>query len=272
VAAGRRRRAEALSATGLPYDEAGSGPAVILLHAGVADRGMWSEHLEPFASAGYRVVAVDLPGFGEAGSEVEGPVAPWTDVLGTMDALGIDRAAVVGNSFGGAVRVAAVAPSRVWALVLISAPPPGLTPSPQLAAAWEAEESALERGEIDAAVDAVLSAWTLPDSPAGLRERVAGMQRRAFELQASGAFDDQAPDPLEEDQEVLSSLQVPVLVAAGDRDMPDFRHGAELLAAALPRARRAVIEGAGHLAPLDTPDAFRQLVLGFLWEAAPARG
>jgi pimeloyl-ACP methyl ester carboxylesterase len=48
----------------LPHDEAGSGPAVVLLHAGVADRTMWSEHLEHLADAGYRAVAMDLPGFG----------------------------------------------------------------------------------------------------------------------------------------------------------------------------------------------------------------
>ncbi|MGH9062286.1 MAG: alpha/beta fold hydrolase [Acidimicrobiales bacterium] len=50
----------------LPYDEAGDGEPVILLHAGVADRTMWHEHLEPLAAAGYRVLAIDLPGFGEA--------------------------------------------------------------------------------------------------------------------------------------------------------------------------------------------------------------
>ncbi len=254
----------------LPYDELGSGPAVVLLHAGVADRGMWSEHLEPVAQAGYRVLAVDLPGFGEA-PICEGPDAPGKDVLETMDAAGIDRAALVGNSFGGAValRVAAVAPSRIWALVLISAPPPGLTPSPQLQAAWEAEESALERGDIEAAVDAVVSAWTLPDSPASVRARVAAMQRRAFELQGAGASEGEAPeapDPLEEHQDALGALDIAALVAAGDHDMSDFRHGAEQLAATLPRARHVVIEGAGHLAPLETPEAFRELVLGFLGE------
>jgi pimeloyl-ACP methyl ester carboxylesterase len=257
----------------LPYDEAGHGPALVLLHAGVADRSMWSEHLVPLAAAGYRVVALDLPGYGEAAPASDGLDAPWTDVLATMDDLGIDRAALVGNSFGGAValRVAAVAPSRVSALALISSPAPGLEPSEQLRAAWEAEESALERGDIEAAVDAVVRAWTLPDAPAAIRERVAAMQRRAFELQwrafelqAGAGSEAEAPDPVAEDPDVLSGLDIPALVAAGDREMPDFRQGAELLAATLPRARHAVIEGAGHLAPLETPETFRRLVLEFL--------
>ncbi len=255
----------------LPYDEAGSGPAVVLLHAGVADRGMWSEHLEPIAAAGYRVLAVDLPGFGEA--PMSGSADPWTDVIETMDALGIERAALVGNSFGGAValRAAVVAPSRVSALVLISAPPPDLSPSKQLQDAWEAEESALERDDIKAAVDAVLNAWTLPDSPADVRERVAAMQRRAFELQGVRATEGEvpeAPDPLEGRPDALGALDAPALVGAGDREMIDFRQGAEQLAEALPRARHAVLEGAGHLAPLEIPEAFRKLLLGFLGEGA----
>lgn len=155
---------------------------LMLLHAGVADRTMWREHLEPLANAGYRVIAADLPGFGEAPAP-ETEDAPWNDVLETMDALGIERAALVGNSFGGAValRVALVAPARVSALALISAPPPGSgDPSPELRAAWDAEGPAMERGDVEAAVRAVVDAWTLPGAPPELRARVAEMQRRAF--------------------------------------------------------------------------------------------
>src|SRR5438477_108368 len=128
----------------LPLDEAGSGPAVVLLHAGIADRSMWAGHLEALAHAGYRAVALDLPGFGDA-AVTPGEQAPWADVLTAMDELAIDRAALVGNSFGGAValRVAAVAPERVGALMLVSAPAPWLVPSPELEAVWEAENEAL---------------------------------------------------------------------------------------------------------------------------------
>lgn len=250
----------------LPSDEAGSGPAVVLLHAGVADRTMWRVQLEPLAAAGYRAIAPDLPGFGEA-HVPPGPQAPWNDVLETMEALGVERAALVGNSFGGAValRVAVVAPLAVSAVALISTPPPDLEPSPELQAAWDAEEAALERGDLDAAVEAVVDAWTLPDAPAGLRERVAEMQRRAFALQAEAAGATEGPDPLEENPALLASLDAPALVAVGEREpFAEFRVGAERLARSLPRARFAVIEGAGHLAPLEAPAAFRELVLKFL--------
>jgi pimeloyl-ACP methyl ester carboxylesterase len=111
---------------------------------------MWSEHLDWLARAGFRAVAVDLPGFGEAAME-EGPQAPWDDVLQTLRGLNIERAALVGNSFGAAValRAASVAPAAVSSLVLISPPPLMMDPSPALRVVWEAENAALDRGDIE---------------------------------------------------------------------------------------------------------------------------
>ena len=230
----------------------------MLLHAGIADRSMWSEHLRALARDGHRAVAVDLPGFGEAPVSA---AAPWVSVLATMDELGIERAVLVGNSFGGAValRVAAVAPERVRALLLISAPPPDLEPSDALREVWRAEEEAYDRGDIDAALEVVVAAWTQPDASPELRARIAAIPRRAYEQ--GPADGEEPPDPLEEDPSALTRLRMPALVAAGDRDMPEFRDGAMALAQAMPRARHAGITGAGHLAPLETPDAFRALVL-----------
>jgi pimeloyl-ACP methyl ester carboxylesterase len=251
----------------LPHDQAGDGPAVVLVHAGVGDRRMWSEHLEPLAVAGYRTVAVDLPGFGEAAIE-PGEQAPWEDLLQTIDALGLEQPALVGNSFGGAValRAAATAPGRVSKLAMISAPAPGIDPSPTLEAAWAAEEEALDRGDIDAAVAAVVDSWTLPDAPPELKERLADMQRRALEIQTAAPEVGEAADPVEEDPSILRALQIPTLVTAGEHDMVDFHQSAEVFAAAIPRARVQIIEGAGHLAPLETPGAFRELLLEFLVE------
>ncbi len=254
----------------LPFDQAGSGPAVVLLHAGLADRTMWTEHLPSIAEAGYRAIALDLPGFGEAVPEAE--LAPWLDVVETLDALEVGSAALVGNSFGGAValNVAVSAPKRVAALVLVCAPPPGLQPSPALEARWEAEGEALQRGDIDAAVDAVVDAWTRPDGPPGLRERIAAMQRRALELQLAPEQEPvEAREPVESDPDALGRLTVPALVCAAELDLPDFAAGAQRLAAQLPGARHVVLDGVGHLVPLEQPDRFVELVLEFLTEVFP---
>jgi len=251
----------------LPLDELGEGPAVVLLHAGVLDRSMWAELSRALAGAGHRAIAPDLPGFGEAAAP---SAAPWLDVLAAMDALGVERAAIVGSSYGGAValRVALAAPGRVSALVLASAPPPDLDPSPELARAWQAEDEALERGDPEGAIAAVVSTWTLPDAPALLRERVAAAQRRAHANAAAAGTVEQAPDPLEEDPGLLARIEAPTLALAGTRELADFRDGALRMARAMPNARAELIEGAGHLAPLETPDAFRDLVLEFLGDAA----
>jgi pimeloyl-ACP methyl ester carboxylesterase len=249
----------------LPYTEAGEGEAVLLIHAGIADRSMWDEHLGWLAQAGFRAIAVDLPGFGEAPVEA-GPQAPWEDVLRTLRDLDISRAILVGNSFGGAValRVAAVAPAAVTAMALISAPAPGLEPSPRLQAVWQAEEAALEAGDVDAAVTAIVDGWTLPDAPEALRQRVATMQRRALELQLAAPEPSEAPDPVEGHPEVLERLLVRTLTAAGEHDMSDFIEGAQQLAQTLPDARYVAIAGAGHLAPLETPEEFERLLREFL--------
>lgn len=249
----------------LPHDDVGAGPAVLLLHAGIADRTMWAEHLRPIAEAGYRVIAMDLPGFGDAPPSPDW--AEWSDVVQTMDELSLERAALVGNSLGGnvALRVAVLIPERITALVLVSARPPGMEPSTELQAAWDSEESALERGDVDGAVAAVVDAWLRADAPPALRERVAAMQRHAVEVQlAADDPPDEPEDPLGENPAALERLDIPALVTAGELDMPDFRSGAELLAKRLRHARHVVIEGAGHLAPLERPDAFRDLLIGFL--------
>ncbi|WP_205856450.1 alpha/beta fold hydrolase, partial [Phytoactinopolyspora endophytica] len=80
----------------LAYDDAGSGPVVILVHAGLADRRMW-DHQFAALSTTCRVIRYDWRGRGESSdSEHEGEVAHHEDLLTLMDALDVERAALVG--------------------------------------------------------------------------------------------------------------------------------------------------------------------------------
>ena len=257
----------------LPYTESGNGSAVLLLHAGIADRRMWAEHLEPLAAAGHRVVAVDLPGFGEAVPESR-PVAHWQDVLETMDALGIAEASLVGSSFGAAValRVAALHPQRISSLLLFSvAAVPEPDPSPELLATWNAEEEALATGELERAVEAVVSGWVRPQASAEVRERIATMQRQNYERHGSEDLE-QAADPLEDDPGLVAAIDCTVLLAVGESDLVDFRNAVRDLAARLPRSTTTVIAGCGHLAPLEAPSEFRRLVIANLPRREDAAG
>lgn len=217
------------------------------------------------------MVAIDLPGFGEAVPE-RGPVAHWEDVVETMDALGIARASLVGNSFGAqvALRVAAVHPQRVSSLFLFStssAPEPD--PSPELLAAWDAEEETLEAGDSEKAVEAVVSSWVQPEASAEVRERIATMQRENYERRASQGKVEFAPDPLEDYPDLVTAIECQVLLAAGESDMVDFRNAVQELAEKMPRASTTLIAGCGHLAPLEAPEEFQWLVLESLTQEDP---
>ncbi|MEO8437744.1 MAG: alpha/beta fold hydrolase, partial [Chloroflexota bacterium] len=78
----------------------GSGPPIALLHAGVADLRAWDDVVPPLVAAGYCVVRYDSRGFGESTAE-DVDFSRRADLIAVLDALGIDRAALVGNSMGG---------------------------------------------------------------------------------------------------------------------------------------------------------------------------
>src|SRR4051812_122072 len=84
------------------YDEAGSGPPLVLLHAFPLDRTMWRPQLAGLAAAA-RVLAVDFPGFGESSPGAFTIDSAADRVAEFLAALGIPRAVVAGLSMGGYV-------------------------------------------------------------------------------------------------------------------------------------------------------------------------
>ncbi len=119
---------ETIDANGVKtnYLEAGAGPPVVLVHGsgpGVTAYANWRLVI-PALSDRFRVIAPDMVGFGfsERPDGADYSVQTWADqVVGLLDALGLDKASIVGNSFGGAIalRVATQHPDRVDKLVLM---------------------------------------------------------------------------------------------------------------------------------------------------------
>lgn len=248
-------------------DGDGAGEPLVLVHAGVADARMW-EPIVPSLAASRRVVRLDMRGYGRSRS-ARGTFSPSGDVAALLDALAIQRAHVVGASFGGlvALELAATRPQRVASLVLLSAALPDIDLSPELLAFAEAEEAAITVGRIDDAVEVNVRMWA-NDSAAEVKALVADMQRAAFELQLrEGAESDELDPPV---SARLHKIGVPATVAYGDRDVRDFEQIARRLHAGLPDATLHEISGAGHLPALDQPDAVAQLVLRHLERAASA--
>ncbi|MFC7646414.1 alpha/beta fold hydrolase [Streptosporangium lutulentum] len=104
----------------LAYDEAGDGPAVVLVHAGCADRRMWEHQFQALA-ADFRVIRYDWRGYGES-ADATGDFAHHEDLTALMDALEIDRAALVGSSDGGKISLdaALTSPGRITSLTLVA--------------------------------------------------------------------------------------------------------------------------------------------------------
>jgi 2-hydroxy-6-oxo-octa-2,4-dienoate hydrolase len=107
------------------YVEQGVGDAVVLIHGFPSSAQLTYGRLLPLLPTNRRVVAIDLVGLGWSDRDSKQPCDPQAQaprILKVMDALGIDRATVVGSSFGGAVaqHVALGAPERVERLVLLA--------------------------------------------------------------------------------------------------------------------------------------------------------
>ncbi|MDH6581499.1 pimeloyl-ACP methyl ester carboxylesterase [Streptomyces sp. SAI-133] len=250
----------------LPFDETGQGETVVLLHARPVDRTMWRAHLPLLAEAGVRAVALDLPGHGDAATASRDGVTPWADVLDTLDHLGVDRFTLAGNSLGAlvALQTAVTEPRRVKGLVSIGYRPHDLPPSSRLRVAWDRERAALEEGDIEAAVQAGVEAWTSPKAPDGIREHAAVLMRNQLAARIAYGEPKPAADPLATGTGVLRGLTVPALVGVGELDMPDFFEGGEGLSDELGAGEVVVLPDAGHLAPLEQPEAFCALLLDFV--------
>lgn len=250
----------------IAYETHGEGPAVLLVHEGVADRRMWRGQV-PVLARDHRVVAVDLRGFGET-PNASGPFSNTDDLLEVLDELGIERAAVVGGSFGAKVALdfAVTHPGRVERLVLCPPVVPGREWSDRVRRAWQEEDEALQAGDLDRAVEVNVELWV--DGPnrgpdavdPEVRDLVRTMQRRAFELPEP----DPPPEPAPDSAVRLADVRVPTLVVVGDEDVEDFLAMADAAAAGIPGARKVVVEGAAHVIALEKPQEFNAALLAFL--------
>ncbi|MGV9379539.1 alpha/beta fold hydrolase [Nonomuraea sp. NPDC003707] len=273
----------------IAYEEAGPATpvgTVVLVHGGTTDRRLW-EHQFRALSERYRVIRYDWRGCGRSG-DAEGEVCHHEDLLAVMDALGVERAALVGNSMGGAyaTEVALAAPSRVAALALISS---GLAGHP-----WPQEmlDQARERvhgsvpadrlaryraGTADhvdpADVRAMAEAHTLWQTAGPDRGRDAlsdEVWESAVEM-CGLVFERSWSGPRSTERHLtppavtrLPEITAPTLVINGLSDVPGIQQMSDLLSAGIPAARRIDLPETGHLPPLERPTEVTEALTAFL--------
>jgi len=245
---------------GLYGERDGTGPRVVLLHGFGQTCRCWGPLAAALAER-HEVLRLDAPGHGGSAD-----VAADLPTTGRLVAEAGGPALYLGYSMGArmALHVATVAPAVVRALVLVGGTP-GIEDDAERAAR-RAADAALAQRIRDDGVPAFVERWLAMPMFAGLppdarfederRRNTAEGLATSLTLAGTGA-----QRPLWDD---LGALAMPVLVVAGADD-DRYADIAQRTAAAIgDNARAAPVPGAGHSAHLEEPDAFADLVLGWI--------
>jgi 3-oxoadipate enol-lactonase len=241
------------------YDEAGSGPALLLLHGGLGDSELW-EPVVPFLAERFRTIRTDLRFFGRS----TGPAAPWSwhaDTIGILDELQIERTALAGLSLGGrlATEIALAHPDRVSKLALVA---PGLAGHDGRAYTEDMErryEAAEAEGDRDAMLEIDLEPW----APLGIDERIWRLAHATPDANPLPEGVEPLPASGPPAKERLSELSVPALVITVADDPEGFREIGPLIASEAPNASHVELDS-DHFVTLREPALLARTLLDFL--------
>jgi pimeloyl-ACP methyl ester carboxylesterase len=262
----------------LAWESAGEGPGVVLLHPGLWDSRVWDEQFGLFSRT-YRVLRYDFRGYGRSSRPEPGrPYSHVADLAAVMDAAGIDRAAMIGNSMGGRVVIdfALTHPGRVTALILAAPELGGFEGTERENEIWEAwsdEREALIADAVAADIDGdyeraqerrLQYLW----APLGMKDEAGRKIRQiAFDNIHELTMDESGERELDPAAaERLDEIRAPTLVLPADHDPPWLGRTCEVLAESIRGARLVRISETDHVIPLRRPDEFDRVVLGFLGE------
>lgn len=232
----------------------GSGVPVVLLHGFTLDMRMWVDQVLALRDIA-KAVRYDARGFGKSGTPTSGiSYSNSLDLRRIMDHLDIDKAVLVGFSMGGrtVLQTALIAPDRVRSAVLLAPQLDGIPWDEDSRRAMDRVEREAVRVSITAAKETWLSHPFF--GPAHRNKMVAS--RLAAMVGAYSRFHWVANDPRELfplKPEILENVSVSTTVIVGELEIPCFRAMADTLASHIPRAKKVVVLGAGHLASMEAP-------------------
>ena len=254
----------------LAYSDSGSGLPLVLLHAFPLSRAMWAAQ-EAALAASFRVVTIDLRGHGES----DAPLWRYTleqaadDVRTLLDHLAIRRAVFVGLSMGGYILFAFYRKyaDHVKGLVLADTRAQADTEEGR-AGRFQLAQTAYRQGAsavADLMIPKLLSPATIQTRPEIVRQvrtmiegnEISGI---AGDLMAMAERPDSVP--------MLAQIACPVQIIVGESDQATPPADARLMAERIPGARLALVPDAGHLANLEQPDIFTNLVAAFARDLA----
>jgi pimeloyl-ACP methyl ester carboxylesterase len=262
------------SQTPIAYEDRGSGPVLVLLHAFPLDSGMWRAQVMDLAPE-YRVIAPDFPGFGGSAVSAGLTIDSAADVVAELlDHLGVNERVVLGGlSMGGyvALAFARLYPQRLGALILADtkAEPDD---EPARAGRDRLIQVATEQGPeavIEQLLPKLLGATSMAEKPRVAQAVRALAAKQSVEgivtaLKALRERPDAGPG--------LVHVSVPTLVLVGDEDSITPPEKARRLAETIPNARLVTIPGAGHLSNLENEAVFNASTKEFLSSLPADRG
>lgn len=260
------------------FNEAGpaDGHPVVLLHGGGPGATGWSNYspnIEPLADAGFRVIAPDLPGWGQSDEVDFSTYDHVAAVCELLDALGLEKAAFVGNSMGGhtSIRTAIERPDRVTHLITMGAP---LQMKPILFGAGGGPTEGLKiLGQAYAnptpesmmrLVEVMVYDRARFATPELSEQRWAAVAARPEHIANVVKSAPKAPIPIWADATRISEIAVPSLLIHGRDDRVVSFETALYLAANIPDSRVHIINRCGHWAQLEHADEFNRLVADFI--------
>ena len=245
--------------------ETGSGPPVVFVHAGVADRRSWFDVMKLVTDAGMRCVAYDQRGYGDTES-VDEPFSHRADLAAVLDDRGVESCVLIGASRGGQIALdfMLASPSRVVALMLVGSAPgdaPFPPPDDAVTELSHAVEAAEEDGDLSKVNELEARIWLdgplAPEARVGspLRELFLDMNGRALAATPAGEA-----APFAGTWDELPSLQLPVSIVVGNLDLPGLVAAAKATAERIPEAEFRILPDTAHLPMLEHPSVIAQEV------------
>ncbi|MBI2763772.1 MAG: alpha/beta fold hydrolase [Chloroflexi bacterium] len=248
----------------------GEGPPILLVHAGIVDLRAWDELVPRLVAAGHRVIRYDCRGFGSSTtSDVQ--YSNRADLRAVLDANGVERAVIVGNSRGAMIALDTIleTPERAAAFVWVGGGIGGFEgrASVEELALFETADAAEEAHDIETLVDLEVRIWVdgvgqpATRVPAQIREAVRAMDLPLLNPDRITG----TPVPLGwSANDRLGEIQVPVLAVVGALDVLGTREAAIRLEAAVPTARRVEIPDVAHMVGMEAPGQLADLIIDFV--------
>lgn len=248
---------------GAQHDE-----TIVMVHAGICDRRMWTAQMMHFAQR-YHVVSYDMRGFGQS-PMVGGAFALHDDLYGLLNHLGLEQAWLLGCSLGSktAIDMTLLHPEHVRGLLLVAPAVSGYAYGDDFHPLLAEIDAADEVGDLERISELEVQMWvdgagrTPNDVEPAVRQLVYEMNLIALKSDEALWDDERNLEPVAIDR--LADIQKPTLVVIGALDVPASIERAELVAAKIPSAQKVVMPGTAHVPNMELPGRFNQIVDDFL--------